>query len=99
MSICKKRDIATFYQFLLVLVFSCVPGSLPYLWVEKVCVHHSALNVIQVCIMLQRPLQETGFLTQLCHMSTIIVGEHLIAQDGICNLEDTTQGQTHFRIV
>lgn len=68
-----------------------------YLWVEKVCVHHSTLNVIQVSIMLQCPLQETSLLTQLCHMSTVIVGEHLIAQDGICNLQDTAQG--HFNIV
>lgn len=70
-----------------------------YLWVEKVCVHHCTLNIIEVSVMLQRPLQETGLLTQLCHMSTIIVGEHLITQDGVCNLQDMTQGQRHFSIV
>lgn len=57
-----------------------------YLRVEKVCVHHCAFNIIQVSVMLQCPLQEASFLTQLCHMSTIIVGEHLVTQDGICNL-------------
>lgn len=60
--------------------------------------HHSALYVIQVSIMFQRPLQETSLLTQLCHMSTIIVGEHLVAQDGICNLQNMTQEQRHFNI-
>lgn len=61
-----------------------------YLWVEKVCVHHSALDVIQVSVVLQRPLQETGLLTQLGHVGSVVVGEHLIAQDGICNLQTST---------
>lgn len=67
-----------------------------YLWVEKVCVHHSALDVVQVSVVLQRPLQQTSFLTQLCHMSPIVVGEHLVAQDGIRNLQDIEQGEKGF---
>lgn len=92
----RKQD---YSHVLSILVFSCVPWSVRYLWVEKVCVHHSALYVIQVRVVLQRPLQETSLLTQLCHMSAIIVGEHLIAQDGICNLQDVTQAQIHFNAV
>lgn len=70
-----------------------------YLWVEKVCVHHSSFDVIQVGIMLQCSLQQTCLLTQLCHMSTIIVGEHLITQNGICNLQDMAQEQRYFNII
>lgn len=75
----EKRITVTFF------IFFC-----SYLWVKKVSMHHSALYVIQVSIMFQRPLQETSLLTQLCHMGTIIVGEHLVAQNGICNLQDMT---------
>lgn len=47
--------------------------------------------------MLQRPLQEACFLTQLCHVSAIIVGEHLVTQNGICNLQQMAhrQGLSH----
>lgn len=58
----------------------------PYLWVEQVCVHHSALDVIQVGVVLQCPLQESSFLTQLGDVGSIVVGEHLVAQDSIGNL-------------
>lgn len=67
-----------------------------YLRVEKVCVHHCALDVVQVSVVLQRPLQQTSLLTQLCHMSPIVVGEHLVAQDGVCNLQDIKQGEKGF---
>lgn len=58
-----------------------------YLGVEKVCVHHGTFDVVQICVVFQRPLQETSLLTQLCHVGTIIVGEHLVAQDGVRNLQ------------
>lgn len=49
--------------------------------------HYSSLYVIQVCVVFQRPLQEASLLTQLSDMGTVIVGEHLIAKDGISNLQ------------
>lgn len=61
-----------------------------YLGVEKVCVHHGTLDVVQICVVFQRPLQETSLLTQLCHVGPIVVGEHLVAQDGVCNLQGNT---------
>lgn len=73
----------------------CVSGAMLYLWIKKVCVHHSPLDVIQVGVVLQRPLQEPGLLTQLGHVSPVIVGEHLVAQDGISNLQDKAEGQIH----
>lgn len=61
-----------------------------YLWVEQVCVHHSTLDVIQVSVVLECSLQESSFLTQLGNVGTIIVGEHLVAQDCISNLHHET---------
>lgn len=58
-----------------------------YLWVEKVCVNYSTLYVIEVSIVLQSPLQQSGFLTQLGNVGTVVVGKHLVAQDSICNLQ------------
>lgn len=57
-----------------------------YLWVEQVCVHHGTLDVVQVGVVLQRSLKESSLLTQLGDVWTIIVGEHLVAQDSISNL-------------
>ena len=57
-----------------------------YLWVEQVCVHHSTLDVVQVCIVLKCPLQESSLLTKLGDVGTVVVGEHLVAQDSISNL-------------
>lgn len=68
-----------------------------YLGVEKVCVHHSAFDVVQICVVFQRPLQETSLLTQLCHMGAIVVGEHLVAQDGVCNLHDVKRERKWFQ--
>lgn len=64
-----------------------------YLWVEKMCVHHSTLDVIQICVVLQRPLKESSLLTQLGNVGTIIVGEHLVAQDSISNLQPKQKHQ------
>ena len=57
------------------------------LWVEQVCVHHGALDVVQVSVVLQSPLQESSFLTQLGNVGTVVVGEHLVAEDSISNLQ------------
>lgn len=50
------------------------------------CMHHGTFDVIQVSVVLQCPLQESSLLTELGNVSTIVVGKHLIAQDGISNL-------------
>jgi hypothetical protein len=47
----------------------------------------SPLDVIQVSVVLQGSLEETGLLTQLSDVCTIVVGEHLVAQDGIGHLQ------------
>lgn len=52
--------------------------------------HHSTLDVIQVSVVLECSLQESSFLTQLGNVGTIIVGEHLVAQDCISNLHHET---------
>ena len=51
----------------------------PYLWVKKVGVDDSSLDVIQVGVMLECPLEEASFLAQLGDVSLIVVGEHLVA--------------------
>lgn len=51
------------------------------------CVHHSTLDVIQVSVVLQSPLQQSSLLTELSDVCTIVVCEHLVAQDSICNLQ------------
>ena len=75
------------YQFLLVLVFSCVRCSVLYLWVEKVCVHHSSFDIVQVGVVFKSSLQQTCLLTQLSDVGTVIVCEHLVPQDRICYLK------------
>lgn len=45
-----------------------------------------SFDVVDVSVMFQSSLQEASLFTQLSNMSTIIVGDHLISQDGICNL-------------
>lgn len=61
-----------------------------YLWIKQVCVHHSTLDVIQVSVVFQCSLQKSGLLTELSNVCTVIVGEHLVTQDSICNLRGTT---------
>lgn len=52
--------------------------------------HHSALDVVQVSVVLQRSLQESSLLTQLGNVGTIVVGEHLVSQNSISNLQPMT---------
>lgn len=68
-------------------VCDCVLDSVLYLRVEQVCVHHSPFDVVQVGVMLQSPLQQASLLTQLGNVGTVVVGEHLVAQDGISHLK------------
>lgn len=50
-------------------------------------VNYSTLDVIQVREVFKCSLQQTSFLTQLSYVSPVVVSEHLVSQDGICNLE------------
>jgi len=59
-----------------------------YLGVEEVRVHHGPLDVVQVRVVLQRPLQEAGLLAQLGDVRAVVVGEHLVAEDGVGHLRD-----------
>lgn len=59
--------------------------------------HHSTFDVVQICVVFQSPLQKTSLLTQLCHVGTIVVGEHLVAQDGVCNLQGIRREEKGFQ--
>ena len=63
-----------------------------YLRVEEVRVHHGALDVVQVGVVLQRPLQEACLLAQLGDVGAVVVGEHLVAEDGVGDLEGVGKG-------
>ena len=68
------------------------PAVEAHLGVEEVRVHHCPLDVVQVCVVLQRPLQEASLLAQLGDVGAVIVGEHLVAKDGVSDLEDVGKG-------
>ena len=76
----------------------CVYG-IHYLRVEQVRVHHGPLDVVQVGVVLQRPLQEAGLLAQLGDVGAVVVGEHLVAQDGVSDLGRGGCGGTGSSIV
>ena len=73
--------------------WSTSPG--PYLGVQQVCVHHGPLDVVQVGVVLQRPLQEARLLAQLGHVGAVVVGEHLVAQDGVGDLSEDMGVEIH----
>lgn len=58
-----------------------------YLGVEQMRVHHRPFDVVQICVVFQSPLQQTCLLAQLSHMGPVIMGEHLVPEDGICDLK------------
>lgn len=53
---------------------------------QQVSVHDGPLDVVQVSVVLQRPLQEASLLAELGDVCTIIVREHIVAQDGVGDL-------------
>lgn len=65
-----------------------------YLRVEQVSVHHCTFDVIQVSIVFQGSLQQSCFLTQLGHVGSIVVGEHLVSQNSIGHLKTQQQQKT-----
>lgn len=66
-----------------------------YLGVEQVSVHHCTFDVVQVGVMLQGSLQQSGLLTQLGNVCPVVMGEHLVSQNGIGHLKakETTTKQ------
>ena len=49
-------------------------------------VDDGAFDVVEVGVMLQGALKQSRLLAQLSHVSFVVVGEHLVAQDSIRNL-------------
>lgn len=49
-------------------------------------VYHSSLDIIRVSVVLESSLEKARLLAQLSNMSTVVVCEHLVAQDRICHL-------------
>lgn len=66
-----------------------------YLGVEQMCVHHGSFDIIQVGVVFKSSLQQTCLLTQLSNMGTVIVCEHLVAQDRICYLKKKKNENVH----
>lgn len=64
-----------------------------YLRVKQVGVHHSTFDVIQVSVVFQGSLQQPSFLTQLGHVGSIVVGEHLVSQNSISHLNTQDRGK------
>lgn len=62
-------------------------GPQAYLRVEQMRVHHRTFDVVQICVVLKSSLQQTCLLAQLGHMSPVIMGEHLVPKNGICDLK------------
>lgn len=58
-----------------------------YLRVEQMCVHHCSFDVVQIRVVFKSSLQQTCLLAQLSHMGPVIMGEHLVPKNGICDLK------------
>lgn len=52
-------------------------------------VHHGPFDVVQICVVFKSSLQQTRLLAQLSHMGPVIMGEHLVPKDGVCDLKNT----------
>ena len=50
------------------------------------CVDNHALEVLEVCVVLQRAHVQPSLLTQLCDAGPVVVRQGVVGQDGICNL-------------
>lgn len=58
-----------------------------YLGVEQMRVHHSSFDIVQVSVVFESSLQQPRLLAQLRYMSPVVVREHLVPKDCICNLK------------
>ena len=57
------------------------------LWVEQVRVYDSSLDIVEVGVVFEGTLQESGFLAQLSDVRAVVMREHLVTQDGVGNLQ------------
>lgn len=48
--------------------------------------HHSPLDVVQVGVMFERPLQQAGLLAKLRDVRAVVVREHRVAEDSVGHL-------------
>ena len=48
---------------------------------------HGALDVVEVCVVLERALEQPGLLAQRGDVRAVVVGEHLVTHDSISNLK------------
>ena len=50
--------------------------------------NHSSFDVVQVRVVFQCSLKETGLFAQLRNMRSIVVRKHIVAENGIGDLEE-----------
>mmetsp|Transcript_30631 Transcript_30631/g.49135 ORF Transcript_30631/g.49135 Transcript_30631/m.49135 type:complete len:331 (+) Transcript_30631:1972-2964(+) len=56
------------------------------LWRHLVRMHHDALHVGAVAVMLHGPLHQPSLLTELANVGLVVMGEHVHLQDGLSHL-------------
>jgi hypothetical protein len=60
--------------------------ALPHLWVDGVCVDDDSLEVLEVCVVLQRSHVQPSLFTQLRDARPVVVRERVVGQDGVSHL-------------
>ena len=50
------------------------------------CMNNSPLDIIQISVMLQSPLQQASLFAQAGDVGAVVVGEHVVAHDGVGDL-------------
>ena len=54
--------------------------------IEQLSVDNGTFDIVDIGVVLKRTLQEACLLTELGNVGLVVVGEHLVAHDCICNL-------------
>ena len=49
--------------------------------------HNSPLDIVEVSVVFERALQQSGLLAQLSDVRAVVVREHLVTQDSVGNLQ------------
>ncbi len=65
------------------------------LGVQHVGVDHGPLDVVQVGVVFEGALEQASLLAQLGNVCPVVVGEHLVAHDGVRNLISRLHTQTY----
>ncbi|KAI3480029.1 hypothetical protein L1887_57805 [Cichorium endivia] len=60
-------------------------------WLEEVGVYDDALDVCVVLVVLEGALEEAGLLAEVGDAGTIVVGEHVVAEDGVGDLRSVDE--------